>query len=205
MLANATVFYMEPTTEEWPTTNGQFVDGLYGSAQCEPVNPDRLLGRGNFSHNVEKTYKYVTPNSEFFERLYPLGSWANNITDCIPNCIPATWRSDYARGLLLENNTVLHRVHMVPLFWQLISKGTTSNRGLGDCTHRSTQATMLMNYQWARTILNLRGGSQNSSLTKHWLLDTHSTMPSFSWIDESQVNARIEYERPYKFLKWMKT
>ena len=37
MSANATVFYMEPTPEDWPTTNSHWARGLYGSAQCEPA------------------------------------------------------------------------------------------------------------------------------------------------------------------------
>lgn len=161
-LAKASVFYMEPTPEEWPTSNGQWTKTCIWRCTCEALDELRLEGRGKFTQPQNETIdgaysagegKPVVP---FFQRLYP-GFRAdlavsNSTHKCIPNCLPATWRVDYVRSLFLEKAPL--EVHIVPTFWQLASKATNTGRGRGDCTHRNLYATTLMNFQWIRTILS---------------------------------------------------
>mmetsp|Transcript_13119 Transcript_13119/g.20006 ORF Transcript_13119/g.20006 Transcript_13119/m.20006 type:complete len:430 (-) Transcript_13119:71-1360(-) len=167
---NASVFFMEPTPEEWPTSNGRHTwSCVRNNCQCESLTSARLKGRGNHSITPEQKTKddWVQPDLKFFDRLYPSLTGEHNTNhlhpalawetrknsrvdqSCLPNCIPATWRSDHIRLVLKE---IPNRVHLVPIFWQLVSKKNPTHRGVADCTHRSLDATMLMMQQWIRTI-----------------------------------------------------
>ena len=158
--SNASIFYMEPTPQEWPTGNGMFVYGCYRKCQCENLNPARLIGRGEYTDRTvpfDPTNKQNVPIIPILNRVYPDLAFANNTKDCYPSCLPATWRTDVGRVILADiipNNTV----SMVPVFWQLLAKGEPTSRGfnqanVGDCTHRTTEAVIVMNEQLIRTMI----------------------------------------------------
>jgi hypothetical protein len=63
---------------------------------------------------------------------------------------------DIGRAILAEIPN--HKVLMVPVFWQLLAKGEATGRGVnqanvGDCTHRTTEAVIVMNEQLIRTMI----------------------------------------------------
>ncbi|KAL7540504.1 hypothetical protein ACHAWF_006699 [Thalassiosira exigua] len=162
LVANATVFYLEPHPEEWPTSNGMFTKSCPSRCDCERLSDARLSGRGEFARPANGTVdqKYATstgkPDAPFFRRLYPDDrTWENDTEGCVPNCLPATWRVDFVRTHLAR---VRHRIRVVPIFWQLASREDGhSGRGRGDCTHKNLYATMLMIFQWIRTIVGSNG------------------------------------------------
>ena len=138
--AMASVFYMEPTNDDWPTSNGLYTKQCMGRCRCEYVDKLRLMGRGNYSHpSINRTadfsFKLPTPTDDWLLRLYPNGTYATNTEDCLPDCLPATWRMDLARAIIDETE---HNLTMVPLFWQLHAKRAPSSRlPVGDCVHKS--------------------------------------------------------------------
>jgi hypothetical protein len=154
---NASVFYMEPSMEEWPTSNGIFVGPCMWRCRCEFLDHLRLIGRGNYSdptENITNDFltKQPTPpvSNQILNLLYPSLPWTNNTEKCFPDCLPATWRMDIARTILA---TVENSVSIVPVFWQLHAKGLPSGRmAVGDCTHKSLDAVLLMNEQLARSM-----------------------------------------------------
>jgi hypothetical protein len=155
---NASVFYMEPSMEEWPTSNGMYVASCLFRCRCEFLDHSRLIGRGNYSdptENITRDFlrgKQPTPpvSNEILNLLYPNLPWTNNTETCFPDCLPATWRMDMARTILA---TVENNVSIVPVFWQLHAKGSPSGRiPAGDCTHKSLDAVLLMNEQLARSM-----------------------------------------------------
>jgi len=275
--AVAAVYVMEPTPAEWPTSNGFHVNGCQGICPCEPLTHDRLQGHGAFHvaqdilqrANISLSSIYQQHQLSFtplMEQLYgteAVTRWsnhhqstaaANNHTWCLPDCVPATWRVDITRSLLLLpsspiiiitttppppppspttstttiptttttttstssamedekkkddaalllllqqpqsnasaaavfNENVVEapesfqppqsqqqlqpqpyddrRVQLVPLFWQLVVPGlvtrqhssrSNNNNGdmvVGDCTHRSFDALILMNEQLIRSM-----------------------------------------------------
>ena len=167
ILANASIYLIEPMPEEWPTTNGMFTTSCMWFCECEQLTNKRLIGRGQFTQPPENTtydeeYAMVRgkPEVDFFKRLYPNmdPSWlAINSEKCIPNCMPNTWRIDLLRKYLVENTTNKNDIHLVPIYWQLMSipEGNTG-RGKGDCTHRNLYGTELILFQWIRTILGTK-------------------------------------------------
>ena len=167
---NATVFYMEPTPEEWPTTNGMFGKAFMLWAKCEKLDDARLMGRGNLTQlsrvmggiNASR----VKPDPSYFGQLHTDRSWEEsaNRSICTPDCIPATWRVSLTRSLL---GKISHKIRLVPVFWQLVSKETESGRGIGDCTHRDLYATVLFRFQWVRTILDTKNGPTARRLRNH--------------------------------------
>ncbi len=150
--ANTSVFYMEPSMEEWPTSNDIFVGPCMWRCRCEFLDQFRLIGRGNYSDptgNIDNNFvsKQPTPpvSNQILNLLYPNLPWTNNTEKCFPDCLPATWRMDIARTILatVENS----------IFWQLHAKGLPSSRmAVGDCTHMSLDAVLLMNEQLARSM-----------------------------------------------------
>ena len=172
-LANATMFYLEPHPEEWPTINGMYTKSCIFRCTCEKLNNDRLVGRGVFTQpgkdeSVDQKYilKDGKPDFLFFQRLYPDLAWDINTTKdedvCIPNCLPSTWRKDFI-NLHLLGKQIHHNLNIIPVFWQLVSKETPSGRGWGDCTHKDLYATLLMAFQWTRTIIHTKQNINNSA------------------------------------------
>jgi hypothetical protein len=152
--ANASVYYMEPALEEWPTSNGIYQAGCYGVCKCQAVDANRVAGHGNYSTKVHNRYfhRLPVPSTDFFGKLYSDLSFAENTTNCIPDCLPATWRVDLSRSILLNNNS---KVEVVPNWWQSYDKsGSLSHlEGQKDCTHKSSEAVMMMNQQLVRSMV----------------------------------------------------
>ena len=156
MVANASILYMESTPEEWPTSNGLYTKQCMWQCRCEALGADRIMGRGSHSDpkvNLTKTVEilsYGDPPIKVFGKLFPDLAFANNTESCIPDCVPATWRSDLARSILNERP---NRVHMVPVWYQFVGKQSQSGRRPGDCTHKSLDAVLMMNQQLVRSML----------------------------------------------------
>jgi len=86
---------------------------------------------------------------------------------CQQDCFPATWRTEVVRGILLkqekspppqpatisssqQQRTTLHQnsVHVVSTFLQsILHHGPSSIRDMGDCTHKSLDAVIMLNEQ----------------------------------------------------------
>jgi hypothetical protein len=132
--AMASVFYMEPAMEDWPTSNGLYTKQCMKRCRCEYVDKMRLMGRGNYSHpsnnrTADFSFKLPTPTDDWLLRLYPKVTFATNTDDCLPDCLPATWRMDLARAIL-----------------------DSSRLPVGDCVHKSLDAIMMMNEQLSRSM-----------------------------------------------------
>ena len=151
---NASVFVIEPTPEEWTTSNGLYAEDAYQKrGACARLDRDMILGRGKLPKTIDMNSSRVAPDLAFFERLYPDRPWEANavVSECVPDCIPNTWRTDFVRSFLA---TTQHKIRLVPIYWQLVSRPTHSGRqASGDCTHRDLYATILIHYQWVRDIL----------------------------------------------------
>jgi hypothetical protein len=155
MNTNASVFYMEPYLEEWPTSNGNYASscGYLSSMKgvCEFLNPARLLGRGNYSTcPITHPLPTLRVSNLILDRLYPGFFFRATSEHCQPSCLPATWRTDMARAILAVTENA---VSVVPIFWQLHAKGSPSNRNQGDCIHKSLDAVLLFNEQMARIMM----------------------------------------------------
>ena len=192
---NATVYYMEPTPEEWPTSNGIFTPSCHGVCACQMLTQDQLQGRGltqqDISSNTSTTSNSLVdiqqdignlpmPSAEVFGKLYPrlynknntnMTNQSSHLLLCIPDCLPATWRMDLVRYTLQQHdenysktptqqnsndtkNINKNKVQLVPTFWQLVARNQHSSRkSVGDCTHRSFDALVMMNQQLIRSMM----------------------------------------------------
>jgi hypothetical protein len=189
----ASVFFMEPIPEEWPTSNGIY-SYFFGGKTCEALTPERILGRGNISNILANpsqmrkrkragasTLVLLRSLSEFFGRLYPDLAFLNDTDSCIPDCLPATWRVDLVRSkLLLKSSssnsstttitmTPREDIILVPVWWQLVGKKSPSGRSMpdekGDCTHKSLEAGMMMNQQLMRSMQETNARRRRNSTT----------------------------------------
>lgn len=126
----ASVFYVEPPAQEFPTSNGQYTKQCTADrhdrekhCRCETVDRDRWqTGRGRLSQtdriNFESDVGRITPDRRLFlEFLYSSSDTTseavnamipnNNITnpaECVPDCVPGRWRIDLARKMLLPSS-----------------------------------------------------------------------------------------------------
>jgi hypothetical protein len=153
---------MEPTPEEWPTSNGIYYPQCEDKCQCEALDSSKLIGRGNFTIPLlNSTLKLPTPptNISLLNTIYADQAYAIDTDICYPDCLPATWRVDMLRAILQkkvpDNNVIL-----VPTFWQLVAKGSPTSKGTkqtgtnhGDCTHRTMEALIVMNEQLVRQMM----------------------------------------------------
>ena len=160
---NATTFFFEPSPSEWPSSsNGMFLDDIFWRAcECHALTEAQLLGVDNnytCDRIITKKERRVKPDS-FFNRTYPgsdlfLRGTGIDSDDCIPNCVPNFWRTDVVREGI--NKSSAHNIHIVPIYWQLVSRFGGSYKRHGDCTHKDLYANMAMLFQWTRTILGLK-------------------------------------------------
>lgn len=151
----ATMYYVEAHAEEWPTSNGLWFNRCSdddGDCACESIDNERLAGRGALSGNV--SYEGFIdvegpPDKTIFEPLYP-DTYASisEASNCVPNCAPASWRSLLARNALKDSP----QVNIVPIFWQLVAAGFPTGKNNGDCTHKSKNALLEMDFQLIRTM-----------------------------------------------------
>mmetsp|Transcript_4228 Transcript_4228/g.7871 ORF Transcript_4228/g.7871 Transcript_4228/m.7871 type:complete len:138 (-) Transcript_4228:1350-1763(-) len=136
-----------------------FTPTCWKRCECGALTDGRIQGFGVFTQpppsnraSIDEQYSLGLgkPESDFFQRLYPNSSY--NIQNCIPTCVPNTWRLDLVRQSLL--NTAENNIHLVPMYWQLASSPETTEREPGDCTHKNLVAIELMLFQWIRNILS---------------------------------------------------
>lgn len=173
LVAAAPIFYMENSAEMWPTSNGLYTPSCFWYCRCEPLDLARMVGQGNLTtfnnSTILKDLGLVMPDTDFFGRLYPDMQFPNNDSLCIPDCIPPTWRMDTSRSIFLSrernnitnsrNNisTVPNRVHYVPVWRQLVAAEVSNSRlEVGDCTHKSLNAIIIMNQQLLRTMIQAK-------------------------------------------------
>lgn len=156
---NATLVFVESTSQEWPTSNGQFVDACHGgNCICEPLTPARLDG-----HDAPP--RFVIPNTIRRRRIQPhIPSWVHDLyvnytippnstsSHCIPACVPASWRSDLSIPLLQQPGS---QVKIVPLFRQLVADHNQMHAiHQFDCTHKNVPTLLMMNQQLVRTLVD---------------------------------------------------
>lgn len=144
--SNASIFFVEASDEQWPTSNGYFTPSCWGQCQCESLTPERLLGTGHVSQAVNISQDNPTTPFDFDSAL-------RNDSLCIPNCLPANWRNDLANPVLGRG-----RLTIVPVWRQLVAHGMPHSRyERGDCTHKSSDALIVMNHQLGRSMLQVLG------------------------------------------------
>eukprot|EP00521_Asterionellopsis_glacialis_P007965 CAMPEP_0195288102 /NCGR_PEP_ID=MMETSP0707-20130614/4901_1 /TAXON_ID=33640 /ORGANISM="Asterionellopsis glacialis, Strain CCMP134" /LENGTH=430 /DNA_ID=CAMNT_0040347925 /DNA_START=129 /DNA_END=1417 /DNA_ORIENTATION=- len=163
---NATVFVMETSDEQWPTSNGvwspQCVEQM---GQCEAVTPERQRGRGKWGSKVDLTMdidRIPEPDYEQFGNLYPnlfldedhnyefkVKTGVDPTQRCVPDCLPANWRNDMVRPLLLQDDS---KITLVPIWKQLVSQQANHARRNGDCIHKALDALQVMNEQLLRSM-----------------------------------------------------
>lgn len=145
--SQAPIYYMEPTIEEWPTTNGQFTATcINGQCVCEKIDAKRLDGHGYLDPNLAADHINLG-------RKAPSPGFFMDIPDeegCVPSCLPATWRMQQVRKVFAS---VPNKLVYVPTFWQLMARKThTARLQLGDCTHRNFDSLVMMNEQLIRNM-----------------------------------------------------
>jgi hypothetical protein len=162
-IARAPIYYMEPTPSEFPTSNGFFPEACKDiTCNCERLDDARLDGKGTLpialieaaiqqNNGSIPSSQYISP---VLYDLYP--ALLTNELDllnpklCMPSCVPATWRSDLARMVLLD---AAPQVTIVSTFWQLASQDIpTTILPAWDCTHRNFAGVLLMNEQLIRAM-----------------------------------------------------
>jgi hypothetical protein len=139
-LTNATFFWMEPAPEEWPTANG--IHGINNgipkqieSCQCTRLTDAQVMGvESNFTCEAAKDWYIKTQSKD---------------KDPLPNF----WRTNIIRKAFETSN---HTIHLVPTYWQLVSREGGAFKRDGDCTHKDLLSTVTMLFQWTRTIMGLR-------------------------------------------------
>jgi GDSL/SGNH-like Acyl-Esterase family found in Pmr5 and Cas1p len=168
LASKASVYYMEPTPEEWPTSNGQFSRGCMWSCTCQTLDAARIVGRGSlhsdpnvFAENLTTHNKVPT---DFFVKLYPDLAFNNTeeSSACVPDCLPATWRLEFTRSIFEKTK---NRVHVVPLWYQLVDRPSWMTL-VGDCTHKSLEAVLLMNEQLIRSMVHHSSTQQSMSSSR---------------------------------------
>ena len=140
----AAVFYMEPTPEEWKSSNGMF-HGNNRGATCHVLTQDKLVGHSNKKPGWSLN-QLSERSAHVINKLYPNLTISNTTQS-----LPAYWRSDLARSVFLDSTD--HNVKFVPTFWQLVLSNETSNCNGSDCTHKSLSASIFMNLQLLRAMM----------------------------------------------------
>lgn len=160
---NASVFWLEADEEQWPSTNGMFMDKCMWVCNCRALSPAQISGlavpvpadlaaaiqRGGAGpgpgptwHDLGQAIPQLFDNDQNLLPAYQLPS-------CVPDCAPANWRNLVARPLLQTNTS---RVRIVPLWKQLVARQMVHSRMNGDCTHKSVDAYIAMIYQTIRSL-----------------------------------------------------
>jgi hypothetical protein len=145
LFANATFFWMEPAPEEWPTANG--IHGIHNgipkeieSCQCTHLTDAQLMG-------VENNFTCKAAKDWYRETLLK----RNQSKDNYP--LPNFWRTNVIRKALERSN---RNIHLVPIYWQLVSREGGAFKRDGDCTHKDLLSTVMMLFQWTRAIMGLQ-------------------------------------------------
>jgi hypothetical protein len=148
---------VEPTEEQWPTSNGMFTTSCSWRCKCEALTPERILGVGNaYDHSEHQVdMSQDKRNTGPFVDLIDFGTSPSQRTNesCIPDCLPASWRRDLANGILGTNSS--SKLHIVPVWRQLVERGVLNAKLPFDCTHKSADALMVMTQQLVRSMLQV--------------------------------------------------
>ena len=156
----ASIFVVEPNIEEFHTRNGLFAPTPNDNrTDCQPLTPERMLGRGQLAPNVPFNKKDELPPLPLsvFQDLYPgkeYDSVRENATyQCYPDCAPQKWRLDLVRKFLSGS-----KVHIVPVWWQMaalnLQHGIVQARKPCDCIHKDISSLISMNNQLIRTMMS---------------------------------------------------
>jgi hypothetical protein len=163
-LTEARVFFVETSDEQWRTSNGMFVKKFMWHAQCAPLTPSQILGLGvPNEQDLEKANASgfmvnlaPRPTFEDFGEAYPYMFDENKslmpaytASSCRPYCLPADWRSKIALPLFQSN---VSRVHIVPIWKQMVARKLMGTVYHGDCTHRAVDSLIEMNRQLLRAM-----------------------------------------------------
>jgi len=172
---NQTIFVMEASDEQWPTSNGIWTMECTGTCQCEALTPERRQGHGSWGPHHAEVSRNIglvpPPQKSTYEYLYPelfsTPEKNKSLLDpahCVPSCLPANWRNDIIHSILVEDHhddsttttttmtTTLPNLHIVPIWNQLVAHHQVHNRKVGDCTHKSIDALVMMNEQLFRSL-----------------------------------------------------
>jgi hypothetical protein len=164
LYSQAVIYFMETTDEQWPTSNGMFARPCMWKCHCEPLTLDRIKGLGVARDKGPQNVMFSLndremPSKEHFDGLYSdyLKNFSSfpqaenaSVEQCVPNCAPASWRSDLTNPIL--GNRLLSHVQLVPVWSQLVNRGLVHATADGDCTHKSLDALQMMNEQLARSM-----------------------------------------------------
>ena len=168
----ASFCYMEPTPEEWPTSNGFWVEACWEKCACRALGDAALRGRAtpcdpkvDLTRNDAKG-KLDVPSFQDFVQLYSNNLTQSFTTDvdpkdvsCAPDCAPADWRVRFVRNKTLGADPKQHcnppqKFQLVPTHWQLVGRSHhSSTSSVRDCTHRAFDALFMMNEQLMRSMM----------------------------------------------------
>lgn len=166
---NATIYFVETTDEQWPTSNGMFTKSCRVVCNCEAITDDRIAGNGamvdhsRFSRNITgDLHLHLEAQQDkelqnFYESSIPhlTASFKNNLSsypypyDKVPSYLPATWRNDITNPILKQSA----HVKIVPVWRQLVAHGEPHGRRDGDCTHKSLNVLIAISEQLLRTMI----------------------------------------------------
>lgn len=137
LLTNATFFWFEPTPQEWATVNGMYTRGIDRPTaevcNCAVLTDAQLMGTEDtfLCIRAQAVYKAMRGNASK-----------------VPKSVPNSWRTDVVRSAVEKVNH--NKIHLVPIYWQLVSREGGSSLRDGDCTHKDIYSIINMIYQWAR-------------------------------------------------------
>lgn len=168
--SSASFYYMEPTPEEWATSNGIWAKPCGWKCTCRPLDEPKLKGWAtpndpnvDLARNDTKGAHLYVPSFDHFIKLYPNQNRTRAFTThmdpanvtCLPDCAPADWRVRSVRSKILHHPNPKTKFQLVPTYWQLVGRSHHSSATLkGDCTHRSLDAYVMMNEQLIRTMMH---------------------------------------------------
>jgi hypothetical protein len=154
--SKANIFYVETSDEQWPTSNGMYTEACTWKCQCEHLTPERILGYGDTYDTSEKHINMSLDPSNMGPFVDGIDVDRNQILRhhslCIPDCLPASWRSDLANPILERNAS--NKFHLVPVWRQLVERRLFSSKSLGDCIHKTGDALIAMTQQLCRSMLH---------------------------------------------------
>lgn len=157
--ARSPVYFMETAHEEWPTSNGNPSkncgiedDENPHVCECEMLSEERLQGRGPFIEQAKRDISQLTVDQKDLLKLLPgdySTLYSNDNRDCVPNCLPASWRNDFVASRFQRTSG---RLRIVSIFRQLVAQNKLQSRSLVDCSHKSSATLIEMNKQLLRAM-----------------------------------------------------
>ena len=118
--------------------NGRSANGL--GKTLDSIETSKLRERSKKKTIKSKTLRFKPPNS--LESL--------SLSDCDPNCLPATWQNDVARSAISSQYS---NIQMLELFHTLeCIADEHSKKKKNDCTHYSPRINSYMNFELLRLV-----------------------------------------------------